>query len=405
MPDLHLSYGNTGELDRLLALWDARIGEEDPMAQHRWADLSLWPAARNATVAGSTAIEGNPLTPAQVGEVLTGGQVEASRADIREVLNYNAALDLANRAALRPDFEWSSELIRRLNATIMRDLEDDERGEYRHEPVTVGGIFHPPEWERLPQLMSELVDWLQNPTETHPLILAGLAHLNVVSIHPWLNGNGRAARVAGSLMLMRCRIGAPELLNVESEIRASRERYFDVLQETHGPTYEPAEHSATPWLEYFAQICVNRLDARNRALAALPQDIGLLFMELSEERRAGPEWPPILLGARLSPLRTTRVAEMLDLSPARARAMLSAMVASGWLVPFGERRGRRYGPSARLLELELRTPDLMTRVLGAEASEALVVAATAPPTWTASGRETSTAIQPPSERSPTDAQE
>ncbi len=107
MSDLHLSYGRTPELERLLASWDARIGEEGPTAQHRWADLSLWPAARNATVAGSTAIEGNPLTQAQVGEVLTGGQVEASRADIREVLNYNAALDLANRAALRPDFEWS----------------------------------------------------------------------------------------------------------------------------------------------------------------------------------------------------------------------------------------------------------------------------------------------------------
>lgn len=403
--DLHLSYGSTRELERLLASWDAQIGAEGPMAQHRWADLSLWPAARTATVAGSTAIEGNPLTLAQVGEVLAGGQVDASRADIREVLNYSAALDLANRAALRPDFEWSSELIRRLNATIMRDLEDDERGEYRHEPVTVGRIFHPPEWERLPQLMSDLVDWLRDPTETHPLILAGLAHLNVVSIHPWLNGNGRAARVAGSLMLMRCGIGAPELLNVESEIRASRARYFDVLQETHGPTYQPTEHSATRWLEYFAQICVNRLDARNRALAALPQDIGLLFMELSQERRAGPEWPPILLGARLSPLRTTRVAEMLDLSPARARAMLSAMAASGWLVPIGERRGRRYGPSARLLALELRTPDLMTRVLGAGASEALVAEATAPATWTAQGRETSTATRLPSERPPTAAQD
>lgn len=405
MSDLHIAYGNTSGLDRMLAEWDAHIGREDPMAQHRWADLSLWPAARNATVAGSTAIEGNPLTPAQVGEVLTGGHVEASRADIREVLNYNAALDLANRAALRPDFEWSSELIRRLNATIMRDLEDDERGEYRHEAVTVGQVFHPPESQRLPHLMSELVDWLRNPTETHPLILAGLTHLNVVSIHPWLNGNGRAARVAGSLMLMRCGIGAPELLNVESEIRASRDLYFDVLQETHGPDYQPNEHSATPWLEYFARICVSRLDARNRALAALPQDIGLLVMELSHDHRSGPEWAPILLGARMSPLRTSRVAEMLGLSPARARAMLSAMAASGWLDAVGERRGRRYGPSTRLMHLELRTPGLMDRVLVPEASQGLVLAATAPAPWAQSGRETSTAIQRRGEPFPSSPQD
>ena len=390
MVDLHLSYGNTVELDRLLAAWDAQVGREDPVAQHRWADLSLWPAARNATVAGSTAIEGNPLTPAQVNEVLTGGQVDAARADIREVLNYNAALDLANRAALRPDFEWSAELIRRLNATIMRDLEDDERGEYRDGPVTVGGIYQPPDSERLPGLMSELIEWLRHPTETHPLILAGLTHLNVVSIHPWLNGNGRAARVAGSLMLMRCGIGAPELLNVESEIRASRDRYFNVLQETHGPTYRPSDHSATPWLEYFAQICVNRLDARDRALAALPQDLGVLFMELSQDRRAGPEWPAILLGARLSPVRTTRVAQMLHLSPARARAMLGSMAASGWLVPIGERRGRRYGPSSRLLQIELRTPALMARVLAAEGPAPQPIQATLPLSWTMSSGETAT---------------
>jgi Fic family protein len=403
MHDLHLSYAPTRELDRLLAAWDGQIGLEEPMAQHRWTDISLWPAARNATVAGSTAIEGNPLTPAQVGEVLAGGQVEASRADIREVLNYNAALDLANRAALRPDFEWSSELIRRLNAAIMRDLDDDERGEYRRDPVTVGGIFHPPDWQRLPDLMSQLVDWLRTPAATHPVIRAGLTHLNVVAIHPWLNGNGRAARVAGSLMMMRCGIGAPELLNVESEIRASRDRYFDVLQETHGPTYAPSEHSATPWLEYFARICVNRLDARNRALAALPGDIGLLFMELSQEGHAGPEWPAILLGARMSYVRTTRVAEVLGLSPGRARAMLSAMATSGWLVPIGERRGRRYGPSLRLLDLELRTPVLMERVLGANAGESVVADAMAPATWTASGRETSTGTPPPSVRSPSGA--
>jgi Fic family protein len=402
MPDLHLSYRNTEELDRLLAEWDARSGQEDPIARHQWTNLSLWPAARNATVAGSTAIEGNPLTPAQVGEVLTGGQVDAARADIREVLNYNAALDLANTAALRPDFEWSTELIRRLNATVMRDLEEDERGEYRRGPVTVGRIYSPPEWQRLPDLMTELVDWLRSPTETHPLILAGLTHLNVVSIHPWLNGNGRTARVAGSLMLMRCGIGAPELLNVESEIRASRDRYFEVLQETHGPIYQPGEHSATPWLEYFARICVDRLDDRRRVLLALPEDIGLLSMQLSQERGAGPEWPAILLGARMSPVRTSRVADMLGLSPARARAMLSAMAAAGWLIPIGERRGRRYGPGERLLQLDLRTPDLMGRLADAESREPQSVQATLPLTWTISGASGSNAPRPPSGQSQPD---
>lgn len=365
MPELHLAYQHTTLLAELLGSWDAQVAAEGPIVQHRWTDIALWPAARSATVAGSTGIEGNPLTPAQVGEVLSGGRVDASAADIREVFNYNAALDLSNRVALRPDFEWSQELIRRLNAAVLEGLEDDERGEYRQQPVTVGGIFFPPEHERLPALMAELVEWLRDGDDEHPLIRAGLTHLNVVSIHPWVNGNGRTARVAGSLMLMRCGIGSPELLNVESEIRANRERYFAVLQETHGPTYSPGEHSATPWLEYFAGICVNRLAIRNRLTAALPGDFGLLVMELHGTRGAA-EWPAILLGALFAPVRTTRVAESLGLSPGRARAMLGEMASAGWLEANGERRGRWYGPSPRLLGLPLRSPELMERLRSAE---------------------------------------
>lgn len=365
MRDLHLAFQETDRLRGLLAAWDSHVAEEGPIVRHRWTDIALWPAARSATVAGSTAIEGNPLTPEQVDEVLSGARIEARAPDIREVLNYNAALDLANRAAIRPDFEWSQELIRRLNATIMQGLDDDERGEYRQEPVTVGGIFLPPEHDRLPALMSQLVDWLREDDQAHPLIRAGLTHLNVVSIHPWLNGNGRAARVAGSLMLMRCGIGAPELLNVESEIRSNQDRYFSVLQETHGPAYEPAEHSATPWLEYFAEICVTRIEIRNRVTAAIPGDIGLLMMELEGARQAA-DWPVILLATRIAPVRTTQLASLLELSPGRVRAMLQEISRAGWLEPVGERRGRRYHASARLEALDLRTPILVEQLLGAE---------------------------------------
>jgi Fic family protein len=362
MLDLHLAYARTDRLSELLERWDQHVADEAPLSQQRWTDIALWPAARSATVAGSTAIEGNPLTLAQVDEVLSGVGADTRQPDIREVLNYNDALDLANRAALRPDFEWSQELVRRLNAAVMAGLEDDERGEYRHEPVSVGGIYSAPESRRLPALMGDLVAWLREDDDAHPLIRAGLTHLNVVSIHPWLNGNGRTARVAGSLMLMRCGIGSPELLSIESQIRASRERYFAVLQETHGPAYQPHEHSATPWLEYFAGVCVDRLAIRNRVAAAVPADVGLLVMELSGKRGTSPEWALVALSASVGLVRTSRVAEALDLSPARARAILAAMVAAGWLEARGERRGRVYGPGPRLLGLPLRTPGLMDQL-------------------------------------------
>ncbi len=365
MLDLHLAYQNTPHLQELLAAWDTEIASEGPVVRHRWTNLTLWPAARSATVAGSTGIEGNPLTAAQVGEVLAGGRVDARATDVREVQNYNRALDLANRAAIRPDFEWSQELLRRLNAAILEDLEDDERGEYRRQPVMVGNVYRPPEHERLPRLMADLVEWLRAGDARHPLVRAGLTHLNVVSIHPWLNGNGRTARVAGSLMLMRCGVGSPELLNVEADIRANTDRYAEVLQETHGAAYDPERHAATAWLEYFAEICVNRVAIRNRVTAAIPGDMGLLMMEL-EESGPSPDRALILLSAAIAPVRTSRLAEILGLSPGRVRAMLGVLTASGWLEALGERRGRRYVPASRLREMPLRLPQLVERWLGGE---------------------------------------
>ena len=361
MTDLHLSYQATETLSSLLRAWDERIAGEGPLALHRWTSLAVWPVARRATVAASTAIEGNRLTSDQVDQVLTGSAVTARAADIRDVQNYNRALDLANRAALRPDFEWTQELLRRLNATILEGLEDDERGEYRREDVVVGGIYQPPDHRLVPSLMASLVEWLRASEGEHILVQAGLAHLNLVAIHPWLNGNGRASRVVGSLVLMRHGIAAPELVNIESVIRSDPDAYVDALRTSHGPTYRPGEHSATPWLEYFARIAVDRLELRSRLQGAIEADFGLLTMEL---HAAGLplDWVPFLLAARLGSLRTADVASRLNLSSARARAMVSGAAAAGWLTPAGERRGRRYQASERLASLSLRTPDMMRRL-------------------------------------------
>jgi Fic family protein len=359
--DLHLAYQRTSGLDASLGAWDRLIADEPAPVLHRWTRLAAWPAARSATVAASTAIEGNQLTPAQVDAVLGGVAVNGRLADIRDIQNYNRALDLANRFALQDDFEWSEELIRRLNATIVDGLDDDEQGEYRRAPVMVGGMYEPPDHRWVPRLMPEFVSWLNGETTDHMLIRAGLAHLNVVSIHPWLNGNGRTSRVVGSLALMRGGIAAPELVNIESVIRADPEAYVSALQASHGAAYAPDLHSATPWLEYFAAIAVDRLDLRTRLLEAIRSDIGLLTMELDSADMPS-DWAPVIVAARNMSLRAAEVSEMLGLSASRARAILAGCVQAGWLTAIGQTRGRRYEASPRLAAFPLRSVDVVDRL-------------------------------------------
>jgi Fic family protein len=357
---LHLAYRATRRLTAALEAWD-REARTEGATLHRWTNLAVWPAARSATVAGSTGIEGNPLSAYQVEDVLGGVHVDAEPADIRDVRNYNAALDLANRAAIRPDFEWSQELLRRINAQVIAGLPNDEGGEYRTIEVNVGGMYQPPDHLAVPSLMGQLISWLRTSDNDHGLVLAGLAHLNVVSIHPWRDGNGRASRVVGSLMLMRHGISAPELVNIESAIRANPRAYVDALQASHGPSYQPDRHSATPWLEYFAELSVDRLELRTRLEAAIASDVGLISMALD---RAGEpaSWVAVTLAGASGQVRTAWVSDALGLSPARARALLGEAAAAGWLIPEGDRRGRRYRAGPRLQALRLRSPEVLDRL-------------------------------------------
>ena len=356
MRRLYVAYGETEALAGSLRAWDEGVERARNLGEHAWTHIALATSARGATVAASTAIEGNPLSPEQVANVLAGSPMAAQASAVREVLNYAAALDVARSAARRRRFRWTDELLRRLNATVMAGLPSDERGEFRREPVTVGA-YHPPDAVDVPALVEELIDWLAED-RSHPLVRAGLVHLNVVSIHPWLDGNGRTARVAGALSLLRDDVGSPEILNVEAHLRADRDGYFAALLESQGERFDPENHSATPWLEYFAAACVLRLDVQERLFAATPGDFGALTMALVA--RGEPiEWAPMLLAARLGPIRTTQIATLLGRSAPQVRSMLSRMARGGWLVAEGDRRGRRYRAGRRLMAVDLQVPELL----------------------------------------------
>ena len=277
-----------------------------------------------------------------------------------EVVNYNNALDLAETFALTPDFEWSETIIRALNHTVMRNLPDDRQGRYRDEPVYVAGFYSPPAHEVVARLMHDLVDWLRSAQGEHPLVRTAILHLNMVAIHPFLDGNGRTGRVVCSLEMMRSQVGAPELISVEPYLAEHREEYFERLAATLGPNYQPDRHDATPWVQYYVRLSAGRLDFDARLREALPLDAGSITQAL--ERASEPlAWGWLVHWASVTPIRTREVADALHRSMPTARALLGAMTAARWLRREGRTRGARYHPGPRLLELDLRTPVIVDR--------------------------------------------
>jgi Fic family protein len=363
---LHLTYMNDPAIQDRLDRWDNDVRRDAEPGPGNWRMLAVWPAARDAAVSGSTGIEGNPLSPGAVEEVLAGASVEANADHIREVENYNRALNLARDAAARQGFTWSHEVIHLINATIMEGLPRDTHGDYRAagEEVFVG-IFTGPSSLVVHSLMNGLVEWMGRTDRTPYLVRSALLHLNLIAVHPFNDGNGRTARILAAMELARGGIRSPELISIEAYLRRNRDEYIDALRTTLGSTYDPDNHPVTEWLDYYTRISLDRLEARNRILDAMPTDIGILVSALAD---AGEplEWATTLLAARVSRLRTAALAEYTGRSLPAARAELARLTRAGWLEPRGVTRGRWYAPAPRLDSVLLRVPQLMTLLAGGD---------------------------------------
>ena len=195
---------------------------------------------RIRTIQASLAIENNTLTVEQVTAVIEGKRVLGHPREIQEVRNAFAAYEAME--GWKPD---SQKDLLAAHGLLMYGLVD-EAGRYRSGGV---GIFQgkqlvhmAPPAERVPQLMSNLFDWLRN-TEEHPFVAGCVFHYEFEFIHPFADGNGRMGRLWQTLVLRNWR---PLLayLPVETVIRERLEAYYQALAEVD------RRADATPFIEF-----------------------------------------------------------------------------------------------------------------------------------------------------------
>lgn len=153
----------------------------------------------------SNAIEGNSLT---LDETLA---VFASRGDGRvwnrdelEALGHFEAHNYMMETARENPLVFSEEIVKKLHHLFYRGIDYDEAGEYRRVEVYITGTeYVPPPPEKVPTLMYEFVGELnQQKPAVHPVLLAAYAHRRLAEIHPFVDGNGRTARLLMNLVLV-----------------------------------------------------------------------------------------------------------------------------------------------------------------------------------------------------------
>ncbi len=152
----------------------------------------------------SNALEGNTLTRQETAVVLEKGIAVGGRT-LREHLeasNHAKALDWVKEAVSGSLQVVGEKEILTLHGIILNGIDDANAGRYRTMPVRIAGstvIFPNP--LKVPQLMAELAAWLKSPPALHPAELAAQAHYRLVTIHPFIDGNGRTARLLMNLLL------------------------------------------------------------------------------------------------------------------------------------------------------------------------------------------------------------
>jgi hypothetical protein len=215
---------------------------------------------RASSVESSVAIEGF-IVPAGEAAALVAGDEQPPADDENRlaVASYARAMDHVGIMASDANFRWSERVVLDLHFDACYFQRDKLPGLWRTGPIYVTSPgdgppdYEGPAAEKVPELMTEAVDWLQKgDLDAHVVVRAAMAHLNVVSIHPFRDGNGRISRIVQSLVLARDGLLAPEFSSIEEYLGHNTQRYYDVLRKVQAGSYQP-DRDAGPWVRF----CVN----------------------------------------------------------------------------------------------------------------------------------------------------
>lgn len=211
----------------------------------------------------TTHIEGTRLTLEQSEELLAGRDVpEADLDDARELLNYRDAFEFVS--------DWLNDgeaitegLVREIHKRLVEGVRGGEAapGEYRHTQnyivnmATGRTVYTPPPAYEVPILMSEMVAWLNEPGDVHPVLMAGIAQFQLVHIHPFLDGNGRASRLLSTLCLYRSGYDFKRLFTISEYYDRDRTAFYRALQRVR-----ETDMDLTGWLDFFTEGLATQLD-------------------------------------------------------------------------------------------------------------------------------------------------
>lgn len=211
----------------------------------------------------SNAIEGNTLTLSETKVVLEGLTVGGKTLKEHfEIINHKDAIYYIEDI-VKSNESFSEWQIKNIHRLVLMNIDNENAGAYRKENVYISGADHvPPDFIVVLEQMGTLAKWYHEDGQNlHPVERAAILHTDFVKIHPFIDGNGRTARLLLNLELMKS--GYPPIV-ISKDIRP---KYYDSLDKAH----------TTGDYEDFKQIVV---DGLNKSL-----DLYIKALRLDKDRK------------------------------------------------------------------------------------------------------------------------
>lgn len=357
---LYATPGLTAKDERVLAdlkeiRRDLRFRVSEP---HGWTG-QLRRHLQARAIQGSNSIEGYQASVEDVESVVAGDvPLEASPQVTQEIAGYRQALGYVQALGRAASFRYEVGVLNALNYMMIGHHRDKCPGVLRPGAIfirnhaTGGVVYEGPDAERVPGLMDELAAWLnEGDLDAPSYVRAAMAHFNLVSIHPWKDGNGRMSRALHTLVLARDQILSPEFSSIEEwlGIEENTVDYYRALQairtewRPHGKTHS--------WVRF----CLRAHHMQAQQVQRRLDEAAKIWLLLEEKIAAEPL--PVRCVAALyqvyisNRLRRATYQSDESLSPGQATRDLRELARRDWLAPYGETKGRFYAPGPKMKEI------------------------------------------------------
>ncbi|MCZ7426068.1 Fic family protein [Micromonospora sp. WMMA1949] len=304
-------------------------------------------------ILGSNSIEGYVVAEDDAAAALDGEEpLSADDRTFAEIRGYRQALGYVLQTAGDPHFRFETSVIRSMHYMMLSHDLGKSPGQYRKGPIYVHDertderVYEGADADHVPHLMEELTEDLRSDVTASPLVKAAMAHLNLVMIHPFRDGNGRMARALQTLVLSRRAIVEPAFSSIEEWLGSNTEDYYRVLAVTGRGRWNP-EGSARLWVSFNlrahhmqAQTVARRFDEAS----GIWSELDAIVAEKRLPERVTDLLYEAVLGYRI---RRSGYVKLADVEDRTASRDLANLVEQGLLEARGERRGRHYvaGPT------------------------------------------------------------